>query len=328
VKIGWVAGWHALRYSEGRAEAAAISPPSQLQQHARVHLKFQWSPSCVPPGARPFPILRPGHQPATHRVRMDVLDCRAQSRDARNGSDRILRPVARIDALAVSLPAPPPAQATQARCSLSSGSLSAPQAPLRLLENQPSAPPPPKRCQDPFAAQNLGGSLMELLSRKRVLTPFRSTFPARFVESFAEPLARSVATQERELMKARESKLTGLAGLVVTDAAFFDVGFAGHGINDSHDGQDNPLSGLVQEVRSPTLRHALRITSGRATRPRAGRRLFLYLFTPLKRQPFRRGTGTMNRTPLSLRPRNESAATRVNKTSLRAEGRFTCSALV
>ena len=49
-------------------------------------------------------------------------------------------------------------------------------------------------------------------------------------------------------------------------AAFFDVAPACLGIDDSHAGQDIPPSRLLQEVTCVALRHALRSTSGRATR--------------------------------------------------------------
>jgi len=65
---------------------------------------------------------------------------------------------------------------------------------------------------------------------------------------------------------AGKGQLARLAGLVVTHAAFFDVTFAGLGINDSHAGQDILPFRLLQEATSLTLRHALRSTSERATR--------------------------------------------------------------
>jgi hypothetical protein len=65
---------------------------------------------------------------------------------------------------------------------------------------------------------------------------------------------------------AGKRQLTRLARLVVTHTAFFDVAFAGVGINNAHVRQDIVRWRLLQEATSVTRPHALRSTSGRATR--------------------------------------------------------------
>ena len=106
---------------------------------------------------------------------------------------------------------------------------------------------------------------MDVLRHHDVCPELKSKFRARLVERVAEPLTRSVAAQECIMAIARKRQLARLAALVVTNAAFLDVAFAGLGINDSHAGQDILLCCLLQEATVPALRHALRSTSGRAT---------------------------------------------------------------
>src|SRR5260370_3612031 len=65
-------------------EATTTSSPCQFREHAIVHFNLHRSQSCVPAGAGPFPILRSGHQAATHRVGVNVINHGPQRFDARD----------------------------------------------------------------------------------------------------------------------------------------------------------------------------------------------------------------------------------------------------
>src|SRR5438445_3288396 len=248
-------GWHALRYSEGRAEAATASPSSKLREHGLVHFQLHRPQSRVPARAGPFPLFRSGNQSATDRVGMDVLNhCRQ-----RFGADDV------AVVAAARLPEAMPH--------------------ARAFAHRDAGQPVRRVClqvADRFAAdgrfyrlqetrhllRSISGidKNMNVLRHEDVGPELKTEFRACFVERLAKPFASAVAGQERVLTIAGKRQLARLAGLVVADSAFFNVAFARLGIDDSHEGQDMLLSRLLQQVTLAALRHALRSTSGRATR--------------------------------------------------------------
>jgi len=83
---GTIRAWTPRAWESIARETLSRARPlaTQFLQHHRAHLNRRRPRPRVPACARPFPVLGPGNQPATHGIGMQAFDHRSQGRGPRN----------------------------------------------------------------------------------------------------------------------------------------------------------------------------------------------------------------------------------------------------